>query len=136
MDIRGKIQDTIVKKAISRIISESNSKIDFDYLISSIGSVNDTNKKLVVRITDMNENVGLGIQEGKMVEVSKVTDPDTIFSMDKNTFSNIILNKVDSGQAFLMGAIQSDGKNWLRDSILLEKVFKEIKRVIHAPKGE
>ena len=125
------LPDTIIKMAIAKVISKSNSSIDFDMLISSIGSVNDVDKKLVIRITDMKSVCGLGIKEGKMVEVDKVDKPDTVFSMDKNTFSAIILNKVDHRQAYYYGAIEADGENWVRDSILLGKIFDEIKKVMN-----
>lgn len=124
------LQDSLVKMAIRKIIKDSNSKLDFDEVILLNGSDKDLNKKLVIRITDMSDTTGLGIQDGKMVEVEKVESPDTIFSMDKNTFSSIILGKIDHRQAYFMGAIQADGANWVRDSILLGKIFDEIKKCI------
>ncbi len=124
------LPDGIIKMAINKVISKSNDVIDFDALICNIGSMNDVDKKLVIRITDMKSACGLGIKEGKMVEVDKVDKPDTVFSMDKNTFSAIILNKVDHRQAYYMGAIEADGENWVRDSILLGKIFDEIKKVM------
>lgn len=128
------LPDGIIKLAINKVISKSNSKIDFEELITSIGGMNDVNKKLVIRITDMKSACGLGIKEGKMVEVDKVINPDTVFSMDKNTFSAIILNKVDHRQAYYMGAIEADGENWVRDSLLLGKIFDEIKLVMNGAK--
>lgn len=128
------LPDGIIKLAINRVISKSNSSIDFDSLISTIGSIHDVDKKLVIRITDMKSACGLGIKDGKMVEVDKVEKPDTVFSMDKNTFSAIILNKVEHRQAYYMGAIEADGENWVRDSILLGKIFDEIKKVMSVMK--
>jgi len=124
------LPDMIIKMAIGKVISKSNAAIDFDTLITGIGSINDVDKKLVIRITDMRSVCGLGIKDGKMVEVDKVENPDTVFSMDKNTFSAIILNKVDHRQAYYMGAIEADGESWVRDSILLGKIFDEIKKVM------
>lgn len=124
------LPDGIIKMAISKVISKSNSSIDFDSLIQNIGSLNDVDKKLVIRITDMKVATGLGIQEGKMVEIDKVDRPNTVFSMDKNTFSAIILNKIDHRQAYYMGAIEADGEDWFRDSILLAKIFDEIRKVM------
>ncbi len=124
------LQDSIIKLAIRKVIKKSNENLDFDAIITKNGSIGDLDKKLVVRITDMEENTGLGIQEGKLVEVEKVLNPDTVFSMSKNTFSSIIMNKVDHRQAYFMGAIEADGENWVRDSILLGKIFDEIKRVM------
>lgn len=124
------LPDGIIKMAISKVISKSNAVIDFESLISNVGSISDVDKKLVIRITDMKTICGLGIKEGKMVEVDKVDNPDTVFSMDKNTFSAIILNKIDHRQAYYMGAIEADGNNWVRDSILLGKIFDEIKKVM------
>ena len=124
------LPDGIIKMAISKVISKSNASIDFESLITNTGSMNDVDKKLVIRITDMKTACGLGIKEGKMVEVDKVDNPDTVFSMDKNTFSAIILNKIDHRQAYYMGAIEADGESWVRDSILLAKIFDEIKKVM------
>lgn len=124
------LPDGIIKLAINKVISKSNSKIDFDALIQSIGGINDVDKKLVIRITDMKAATGLGIKDGMLVEVDKVEKPDTVFSMDKNTFSAIILNKIDHRQAYYMGAIDTDGENWVRDSILLGKIFDKIKEVM------
>lgn len=121
------LPDGIIKMAINKVISKSNASIDFDALISTIGTINDVDKKLVIRIADMKSACGLGIKDGKMVEVDKVDNPDTVFSMDKNTFSAIILNKIDHRQAYYMGAIEAYGDNWIRDSILLGKIFDEIK---------
>ena len=124
------LPDGIIKMAINKVISKSNAAIDFESLITNTGSMNDVDKKLVIRITDMKTACGLGIKEGKMVEVDKVDTPDTVFSMDKNTFSAIILNKIDHRQAYYMGAIEADGESWVRDSILLAKIFDEIKKVM------
>ena len=124
------LPDGIIKMAITKVISKSNTSIDFESLITNTGSMNDVDKKLVIRITDMKVATGLGIKEGKMVEVDKVDNPDTVFSMDKNTFSAIILNKIDHRQAYYMGAIEADGESWVRDSILLAKIFDEIKKAM------
>ncbi len=124
------LMDSIIKKAIRRVISDSNKKLDFAELITNSGSDSDLHKKLVVRITDMESITGLGIQDGKMVEVEKVENPDTVFSMTKQTFSAIIMDKIDHRQAYFMGAIEADGANWVRDSLLLGKVFDAIKKVI------
>lgn len=124
------LPDLIIRMAIQKVIEKSNAAIDFDSLIMGIGTTSDVDKKLVIRIIDMKSVCGLGIKEGKMVEVDKVDNPDTVFSMDKNTFSSIILNKIDHRQAYYMGAIEADGANWVRDSILLGKVFDEIKKVM------
>ena len=128
------LPDGIIKMAISKVITKSNSTIDFDLLIQNIGSIHDVDKKLIIRITDMKSTAGFGIKDGKMVEVDKVDKPDTVFSMDKNTFSAILLNKVSHRQAFYMGAIEADGENWVRDSILLGKIFDEIKKVMGVAK--
>lgn len=124
------LTDSIIKMAIRRVIKTSNSKIDFTELITKTGSLTDVSKKLVIRITDMEENTGIGIQEGKLVEIEKVSKPDTIFSMDKNTFSSILLGKIDHRQAYFFGVIDCDGANWIRDSILLGKIFDEIKKAM------
>ncbi len=124
------LPDTIINLAIKKVINKSNDKIDFDSLIGSIGGIHDVDKKLVIRITDMKVATGLGIQDGKMVEVEKVNKPDTVFSMDKNCFSAILLNKLDHRQAFFLGAIEADGENWTRDSILLAKIFDEIRKAM------
>lgn len=124
------IQDSIIKLAIRKVIKKSNENLDFNEIITKNGSLNDLDKKLVVIITDMEDNTGLGIQNGKLTEVEKVEKPDTVFSMTKNTFSSIILNKIDHRQAYFMGAIEADGDNWVRDSILLGKIFDEIKAVM------
>ena len=128
------LPDGMIKMAITKVISKSNTSIDFESLITNTGSMNDVDKKLVIRITDMKVATGLGIKEGKMVEVDKVDNPDTVFSMDKNTFSAIILNKIDHRQAYYMGAIEADGESWVRDSILLAKIFDEIKKVMGVTK--
>jgi putative sterol carrier protein len=127
MNVKEGIKDLIIKKAIQKVISDSNKKLDFDAIIITHGTSNDVHKKLVIKIVDMESNTGLGIKEGKMVEVDKVENPDTIFSMTKNTFSAILLNKIDHRQAYLIGAIEAYGESWVRDSILLSKIFDEIK---------
>lgn len=124
------LKDEIIKMAIRRVIRDSNEKLDFAELITNSGSDSDLYKKLVVRITDMDSITGLGIQDGKMVEIEKVDNPDTVFSMTKQTFSAIVMDKIDHRQAYWMGAIEADGANWVRDSLLLGKIFDAIKKVI------
>lgn len=121
------LDDTIIKLAIKKVISKSNGKIDFNDVITKHGSPLDIDKKLVIKISDMDSNTGIGISEGKMTEVDKVENPDTIFSMTKNTFSSILLGRTDHRQAYFIGAIEAFGTNWVRDSILLAKIFDEIK---------
>jgi putative sterol carrier protein len=124
------LPDFAIKAAIAKVIRDSNEKLDFDNVIMTHGSPNDIDKKLVIKITDMSSVSGIGIKEGKMVEVEKVDNPDTLFLMDKNTFTSIILNKIDHRQAYYMGAIEATGENWVRDSILLGKIFDEVKKCI------
>ncbi len=125
------LPDFLIKGVIRKVIAKSNDKIDFFNLIEKEGSVSDVDKKLVIRISDMESNTGLAVQQGKLVEVDKVLNPDTVFSMTKNTFSNIILGKLDHRQAYFLGVIEADGNNWVRDSILLGKIFDEIKKVMN-----
>ena len=128
--LKEKLKDAIIKKAIQKVINDSNEKLDFEAVIIEHGTASDVNKKLVIKITDMESNTGLGIKDGKMVEIDKVDSPDTIFSMSKNSFSAILLNKIDHRQAYLVGAIDAYGENWVRDSILLGKIFDDIKKAI------
>ena len=129
-NLKEKLKDAIIKRAIQKVIKDSNEKLDFDAIIIANGTAADVNKKLVIKITDMESNTGLGIKDGKMVEVEAVTEPDTIFSMSKNTFSAILLNKIDHRAAYFVGAIDAYGESWVRDSILLGKIFDEIRAVI------
>lgn len=124
------LKDEIIKMAIRKVIRDSNSKLDFAELITNSGSDSDLHKKLIVRITDIDSITGIGIQNGKMMEVDKVENPDTVFSMTKQTFSAIIMDKIDHRQAFWIGAIEADGENWVRDSLLLGKIFDAIRQVI------
>ena len=126
------LKDNLIKAVIKKVITDSNRKIDFTELILKNGSQVDLNKKLVINITDMDSVNGIGLQDGKLVEVISVSNPDTIFNMTKNTFSSIILGKVDHRQAYFMGAIDTNGKDWLRDSILLGKVFDEVQKAMHS----
>lgn len=130
MGLKDAIQDNVVRLAIRKVITESNKSIDFTMLISSYGSPSDLDKKLVIKIKDMGDNVGIGIQDGAMVEVSEVKNPDSIYSMDKNTFTAILLGKVNHTQAFYMGAVEADGADWFRDSILIGKIFDEVRKVL------
>lgn len=132
MALKDTIRDSVIKMAIRKVIRMSNEKLDFSGLILSSGAESDLHKKLVVRITDMSDNTGLGIKDGKLVEIGEVENPDTVFSMTKNVFSSILLNKLDHKQAYFMGALDADGEDWVRDSLLLGRVFDEIKKVIHS----
>lgn len=124
------LPDFLIKKAIQMVIKKSNEQINFFNLIEQSGTASDVSKKLVIRISDMGSNTGLAVQDGKLVEVDKVEKPDTIFSMTKNTFSNIIMGKLDHRQAYFLGVIEADGSNWVRDSILLAKIFDAIKEAM------
>ncbi len=124
------LRDEIIKRVLKKIIEKSNNKLDINTIVTESGTSSDVYKKMVIRITDLGDNAGLGIMNGKVVEINEIDNPDSVVSMDKKTFSAIILKKVDHRQAYWMGAIEIDGKNWVRDAIVIGKVFDKMSEIL------
>lgn len=118
------IQNMIIKRALDAVIKKINSNIDMGEVMSKYNA--DDGRTMVVAITDLGEDSGFSVVNGKLMS-GIIENPTCTVFMSKNVLGAILTNKLTHSQAFLLGEIdiRSDAK--LRDSIVLNRIFKEMK---------
>lgn len=126
MSLGDRVKDELIKQVIQAMISRANSRFDMEEVLKKYSAENRT---MNIIITDLGDGYSFAVNDGKMI-ISSVENPTCIVSMNKQTFSAIATGKVTQSQAFLMDAVNIKGKDWLRDSIVLNKIFEEIKAVM------
>ena len=117
------IKDMIIKKVVHSMVKRANDSFNMQELLMKYSA---DGRSMAVLITDIQDGFGFNIIDGQMA-MDMVDDPTCVVSMDKKTFSAIVTGKVTQSQAFLMDSLQITGDSWLRDSIVLSKIFDELK---------
>ena len=120
------IKDLIIKKVVHAMVKRANDTFDMQELLDKYSA---DERSMTVLITDIQDGFGFNIVDGQMA-MDVIEDPTCIVSMDKKTFSAIVTGKVTQSQAFLMDSLQITGDDWLRDSIVLSKIFDELKDIM------
>ncbi len=117
------IKDLIIKKVVHAMVNRANDSFDMQELLNKYSA---DGRSMAILITDIQDGFGFNIVEGQMA-MEALENPTCVVSMDKKTFSAIVTGKISNSQAFLMDSLQISGDDWLRDSIVLNKIFNELK---------
>lgn len=117
------IRDTLIKAVILGMIRRANDKHDMQEVLEEHSA---DGRTMSIIITDIDDGYGFNVTNGKIVTGS-IDNPTCIVSMDKQTFSAIATGKLTPSQAFFRNNLTVDGNEWLRDSIVVNKIFDEIK---------
>jgi len=124
MGIAEKIKDNLLRQVIIAMVRRVNEGHNMDELLKKY---NAEGRTVVILIKDLEGGFGMSVHDGKL-HIGAIENPTCIVEMDKQTFSAIATGKLDPSQAFLMDRIKIDGSSWLRDSIILTKIFAEVKK--------
>lgn len=127
MTLKDKIVLSLMNKIVERI--NSSAKLTINDVLDSYGA---TGRTMCISITDIGDGVTLKVEDGAMSldDFDESFTPTCIVAMNKNTFAAILTNKLSHSDAFLRGALQIVGDNWLRDSVILGKIFDEMKDIM------
>lgn len=117
------LRDNLIKAVIVGMVRRANEKHDMQEVLSTHGA---DGRTMSIVITDIDGGYGFSVENSKIV-TSSIENPTCIVSMDKKTFSAIVTNKITPTQAFFRNNIIIDGNDWLRDSIVVNKIFDEVK---------
>ena len=126
MSLQERIKDSLIKQVVQGMVSRANAKFDMHQVMQKYSAEGRT---LNFIITDLDDGYGFAIVDSRMV-LTNVLNPTCLVSMEKRTFSAIVTGKISQTQAFLMDEIKVVGTNWLRDSIVINKIFDELKNVM------
>ena len=119
----GVIKDLIIKKVVQAMVKRANDNYNMQEVLEKYSA---GGRSMAILITDIQDGFGFNIIDGQMV-MDILENPTCGVSMDKKTFSAIVTGKITQSQAFFMNSLQITGDNWLRDSIVLSKIFDELR---------
>ena len=122
----GTIKDLIIKKVVHAMVKRANDNFNMQEILEKYSA---DGRSMAILITDIQDGFGFNIIDGQMA-MDTIKEPTCVVSMDKKTFSAIVTGKVSQSQAFLMDSLEITGDNWLRDSIVLSKIFDELKGIM------
>lgn len=120
------IKDGMMKMALNVVIRKINKRVNMSDVLSKY---NADGRTMVVIITDLGENSGFSVANGKLVS-GTIDDPTCMVSLTKNILGAILTNKITHQQAFLLGEVTVTSDERLRDGIVLNKIFDEMKNSI------
>lgn len=123
MGLQDRIKDSLLKQVIQAMVNRANNKFDMQEIMNKYSAEQRT---MQVVITDLDDGYGFAVVGGKMI-LTNVDSPTCVVSMSKKTFSAIVTGKISQTQAFLMDSVVVTGNSWLRDAILINKIFGELK---------
>lgn len=123
MTLQDRIKDSLIKSVIQAMVRRANDKFDMREVLEKY---NATGRTMQIVITDLDDGYGFNVSDGKLT-LNEVPNPTCIISMNKATFSAIATQKLTQTQAFLMDSLKVEGNNWLRDSLVINKIFEELR---------
>lgn len=123
MSLQERIKDSILKQVIQAMVNRANNKFDMTEVMNKY---NAEQRTMNVVITDLDDGYGFAVVGGRMV-LTNVDSPTCVISMTKKTFSAIVTGKISQTQAFLMDSVIVTGNSWLRDAIVINKIFDELR---------
>ncbi len=120
------IQDRLILGALNAIINKINKNIDMGGVFNKYNA--DERRTMVVHITDLGENSGFSVIDGRL-QSGTIENPTCVVFMTKSTLAAIITGKMTHDQAFLLGQIEIRSESRMRDSIVLTRILNEMKAV-------
>lgn len=123
MSLQDKIRDRLIKEVINGMVRRANEKYDMKEVLDKY---NATGRTMSIVISDLDDGYGFNVKDGKLT-LEDIVSPTCVISMNKATFSAIATNKITNTQAFLMDSVKVVGDNWLRDALVVNKIFDELK---------
>lgn len=126
MPLQDRIKDALIKRVINAMVGRANEKFDMNEVLEKYSA---TGRTMSIIISDLDDGYGFNVKDGKLT-LEDIVSPTCLISMNKATFSAIATGKITQTQAFLMDSVKIVGDNWLRDSLVINKIFDELKGVM------
>lgn len=131
------LKDVIVLSLMNKIVERINGSntLTINEVLEAYGA---TGRTMCMTITDIGDGITLTVDDGVMSleDFDESVVPTCVVAMNKNTFAAILTNKISHSDAFLRGQMQIVGDNWLRDSVILGKIFEEMKNIMLPSKAK
>lgn len=120
------IKDGMIAMVLMTVIKKINNNFDVSELIHTY---NADGRTMTIVITDLNEGTGFSVADG-VLKSGDIDNPTCAVRMTKDTLAAILTDKITHQQAFLMGSVDVISNERLRDSIVLNKIFNEMKEIV------
>jgi putative sterol carrier protein len=120
------IKDAMIGLVLKTVVNRVNNSFDLNKVLDRY---NADGRTMMVIITDIGEGTGFSIVNGTLVS-GAIENPTCTVRMTKDILAAIVTNKLSQQQAFLMGGVDIESNERLRDSIVLNKIFDEMRGVI------
>lgn len=120
------IKDAMIGMVLKTVIKRINKNFDVSNVIDAY---NADGRTMTIIISDLDEGTGFSIVNG-VLESGNIDNPTCVVRMTKDTLAAVLTSKITQQQAFLMGGVDITGNDRLRDSIVLNRIFDEMKGVI------
>ena len=120
------IKDNMIKMVLKKILKKVNNNFDMTELMNKYKA---DGRTMSVVVTDLGEGTGFSISDGILIDGS-IENPTCTVHVTREILAAIITNKITQQQAFLMGGVLIKSNERLRDSIILNRIFDEMKDII------
>ena len=120
------VNDFMIALVLKKVIKRINNNFDITDVLKDY---NASGRTMSVVITDLNEGTGFSVVDGVLTAVH-VDEPTCTVTLTKDTLAAIVTNKITQQQAFLMGGVDIISSERIRDSIILNRIFDEMKETI------
>ena len=120
------IKDNMIKMVLRTVIKKINKNFDMTDIMDKYKA---DGRTMSIVITDLGEGTGFSVANGVLVD-GNLENPTCVVKMKKDILAAIITNKITQQQAFLMGGVDISSNERLRDSIVINRIFDEMKGII------
>lgn len=120
------IKDGMIKMVLRTVIKKINKNFDMTDIMDKYEA---DGRTMSIIITDLGEGTGFSVTNGVLV-AGNLENPTCVVKMKKDILAAIITNKITQQQAFLMGGVDIRSNERLRDSIVINRIFGEMKGII------
>ena len=120
------IKDGMIKMVLRTVIKKINKNFDMTDIMDRYEA---DGRTMSIIITDLGEGTGFSVTKGVLV-AGNIDNPTCTVKMKKDILAAIITNKITQQQAFLMGGVEISSNERLRDSIVINRIFGEMRGII------
>jgi putative sterol carrier protein len=115
----------LIKKIFAKMVALINKEINLKEFKDTYFPDEDRTLKMNIGgIEDL--DTGFVFEGGKVRTIRKLTDEPTVtFTMDEDTFIRIATKKESFSEAFFYGELGIEGKNYMRDYRIFDRMFKK-----------
>lgn len=117
-------KEELIRKIFYKMVGLINREINLQEFIDTYCP--DEDRTIEIKIIGLEDiDTGFVFENGKVRTIKKLSDSPTVrFTMDEDTFIRLATRQEGFSEAFFLGEMDIEGKNYFRDYRIFERMFE------------